>query len=101
MPSRQKVEMHVGITLRELLQFLAICSWDDLVVSSKGKVHLSVPRLESARHLSMRRPEKAMGAPSMPDHHAHAMTRDVKRTELMQMRRNDSSFKQQVAATGH
>lgn len=101
MPGRQKVEMHVGITLRELLQFLAICRWDDLVVSSKGKVHLSGPRLESARNLLMRRPAKAMSTPSMPDHHAHPMTRDVKRTETMQMRRNDSSFKQQVAAAGH
>ena len=101
MPSRQKVEMHVGITFRELLQFLAICSWDDSVVSSKGEVHSSGPRLQFVGDFLMCWPAKPMSTPSVPDHHAHAVTRDVKRTETMQMRRNDAFFKQQVTAADH
>jgi hypothetical protein len=42
-----------------------------------------------------------MSTPSVPDHHAHAMVRNVKCAETMQMVRNDSSFEQEVAATHH
>ena len=97
----QKVKMYTGVGLCEFLQLLAIGSWNDSVVGSKSEVHSSRPCRQCLRNLLVRRPTKPMSAPPKPDHHSHAVVRNVKRTEAMQVLRNDSSFEQQVVASDH